>query len=105
MVHRIRCQCFGRLAWRSQIERLHAVQTFEAISLGKAHGFKHKLSEDTVLFELLKIKIKAIYERLFDRIAPIVTVAVNPRISTMVLSKIGFLPETVVHLRPKVVIQ
>lgn len=98
MVQRVRCPCCGRLAWPSQIQGSYKLQVFEAISLGKAHGFRHKVSDDESLVKIVKLKIKALYERFFHSVftLPSISIALDPKVS----SKLN--PKSEILVFPKV---
>jgi len=98
MVQRVRCPCCGRLAWPSQIEGSYKLEEFKAISLGKSHGFKHELSEDSSLVDSVKLKIKRLYERFFHDVTfPSLAIAMAPLVSSKVV------PRSQVLIYPKVV--
>lgn len=51
------------LVWPSQVEKFHSIDVKSMKSLGKGNGFRYTDSEDQGLVDLVKAKIKSLYER------------------------------------------
>ena len=68
MRKRVRCPCCAMLVWPSQIKKSHLIDidVKNMSSLGRGKGFKFVDSEDSGLVELVKNKIKLLYERFFE---------------------------------------
>jgi len=100
MVQRVRCPVCGLKAWPSQIQKSYDIRAFDAISLGKAHGFRYELSEDISLVELVKLKIKNLYEKFFHGVStlPSITIYMSPKVVSKVV------PRSQIRIYPKVVI-
>ena len=63
---RVRCPCCGMLVWASQINKSHDIDVLDMSRIKARGGFKYVPSSDQGLVELVKNKIKALYERYFE---------------------------------------
>ena len=54
------------LVWGSQVEGYHYIDVKSMEPQGRARGFKYTKSEDQGLVDLVRSKIKALYERFFE---------------------------------------
>lgn len=72
------------LVWPSQVEGQHSIDTMVMTSLGRGRGFKFMDCLDIRLITLIKNKIKALYERFFDPVYPLITIRPGIRTATPV---------------------
>lgn len=89
MVQRARCPLCGMMCWPSQIKKSYDFQVYNPVSLGKAHGFRFELTDDVSLLEIIKWKVKNLYEKFFHDISTLSSIAssMNPIVISMLNPK------------------
>ena len=69
MQKRVRCALCGMVVWRSQIKRFHDIDVLACDRVsrpGGSGGFRYTESEDIGLVDLVKSKIRLLYQRYFE---------------------------------------
>lgn len=77
------------LVWPSQINKSHSINVKDMSSRGYGKGFKFVDSEDIGLVELVKAKIKTLYEKYFVKVVPLITLQPGIRARASILLEPG----------------
>lgn len=78
------------LVWPSQINRSHSIDILEMSRIKARGGFKYVPSEDKGLVDLVKNKIKALYERYFE--TTVLRPAIRARASILLRPEVVVFP-------------
>jgi len=74
------------VVWESQVRRFYELETFNMVRTDKQRGFKFTNSKDQGLVDLVRAKIKALYERFFE---PEPSITLVPGVDLLRATKLG----------------
>lgn len=68
-----RCPLCGHLRPAKNFDKIHPIDTFNQVGLGRAKGFRYDPIEDVGIVQNIKIKIKILYKKYFEPVIPSIT--------------------------------